>query len=351
MSKTKNVLALLLPQKSFLVTPILMYLNIGIFILMVASGVNAMEPTSESLLAWGANFRPSTLGGELWRLFTSCFLHIGFFHLAMNMYALWYIGILLEPLLGSFKFALAYLLTGIFSSVASLWWNDLVVSAGASGAIFGMYGVFLSMLTTNLIPKAERKQLLTSIGIFIVYNLIYGLKGGVDNAAHIGGLVSGCILGYTFYPGLRWKENKTADKILIPIGATLLSILALLLFFNTSNDIGKYYKKMEKITELETKALEFYNLPTNTAKEKMLVECKDHGIIYWDECLTILDEVKELNLPSDLKDRNVLLIEYCTYRKQTYEFLYKSISNDTDQYSHAIDSLNQKVDLVVKKLQ
>ena len=123
-------------------------------------------------------------------MITNCFLHIGILHLAFKMYALIFIGVLLEPYLGKLRFAVAYLLTGVFASVASLYWHDHTVSAGASGAIFGMYGVFLAMLTTNLIPKSVRKGLLASIGLFVAYNLLYGLKGwGIDaNAAHIGGL-------------------------------------------------------------------------------------------------------------------------------------------------------------------
>jgi rhomboid protease GluP len=78
------------PMQGFFITPLLIDLNILIFILMVISGVNIMLPDNESLLNWGANFRPMTLGGQGWRLLTNCFLHIGIFHLLMNMYALLY---------------------------------------------------------------------------------------------------------------------------------------------------------------------------------------------------------------------------------------------------------------------
>ena len=81
---------------------------------MAINGVNIMLPDNGSLLNWGANFRPMTLDGQWWRLLTNCFLHIGIFHLLMNMYALLYIGVLLEPLLGRTRFLSAYLLTGFF---------------------------------------------------------------------------------------------------------------------------------------------------------------------------------------------------------------------------------------------
>ena len=128
-----------------------------------------------------------------------------------------YIGLLLEPRLGTIRFLGAYILTGIAASITSLWWHDLTISAGASGAIFGMYGVFLAMLTTNLIEKSARKALLTSIGVFVFYNLVNGMKGGIDNAAHIGGLVSGLLTGYAFYPSLKRPEAINLKFSLIKI--------------------------------------------------------------------------------------------------------------------------------------
>ena len=138
----------------------------------------------------------------------------------MNMYALLYIGVLLEPILGRSRFISAYLLTGLTASITSLWWHDLTISAGASGAIFGMYGVFLAMLTTNVIEEAKRKALLTSIAIFVGYNLIYGLKGGIDNAAHIGGLLGGLVIGYASILSLKKPEcdHTSAESRDISIG-------------------------------------------------------------------------------------------------------------------------------------
>jgi rhomboid protease GluP len=196
-------LSLFIPGKEYFVTPILIYINVLIFILMIFSGVGVMEPEGQDLIKWGANFRPLTLNGQWWRLISCCFIHIGAVHLLMNMYALMYIGLLLEPHLGRLKFLAAYLLTGIAASTVSLLWHDHTISAGASGAIFGMYGVFLAMLTTNLIEKSARKPLLASIVVFVLWNLANGMKGGIDNAAHIGGLVSGLLMGYAFYPLLK----------------------------------------------------------------------------------------------------------------------------------------------------
>ncbi|HXC05662.1 MAG TPA: rhomboid family intramembrane serine protease, partial [Bacteroidia bacterium] len=93
-------LSIFVPSRGYWVTPIITNLNIGVFLIMVISGVSFTSPSVQSLLDWGANIKALTLGGEPWRLFTCIFLHIGVLHLLMNMYALVYIGLLLEPILG-----------------------------------------------------------------------------------------------------------------------------------------------------------------------------------------------------------------------------------------------------------
>jgi rhomboid protease GluP len=213
--KITNFFSIFKPVEGYYITPILLNLNLAIFVAMVLSGVHFFLPETESLVNWGANFKPVTLAGQWWRLLTCCFIHIGILHLLLNMYALLYIGLILEPYLGKTRFLAAYLLSGVAASMTSLWWHDLTVSAGASGAIFGMYGVFLAMLTTNLLDKSVKKALLTSIAVFISYNLMNGFKpnSGIDNAAHIGGLLSGLLIGYAFVPALKKHENTNSTTL------------------------------------------------------------------------------------------------------------------------------------------
>jgi membrane associated rhomboid family serine protease len=151
---------LFIPTKGYFIAPILLNINILVFILMVFNGVNIFHPNVLLLQKWGANIRPLTLEGEWWRLLTSCFLHTSIFHLIGNMSALIYIGLLLEPLLGRLSFFSAYILTGITASLTSLCLHNMITSAGASGAIMGMYGVFLALLTTKLIELEKRNLLL-----------------------------------------------------------------------------------------------------------------------------------------------------------------------------------------------
>lgn len=192
----------LVPSKSYMTTPLLVYANVLVFIAMVIAGLSPIQPTAQALYQWGGNFRQAVVAGEWWRLITYNFLHGGAMHLLGNTFALLYIGMFLEPLMGKFRFASAYLVTGVCAGLMSLAIHPFSVGVGASGAIFGMYGIFLSMLTTNHIKKTLRKTMLRSILFFIVFNLMMGLQGNTDNAAHIGGLLAGVIIGYIYYPGI-----------------------------------------------------------------------------------------------------------------------------------------------------
>jgi rhomboid protease GluP len=346
----KDFFSIFKPKQGFFITPILLDLNILIFILMAIRGVNIMQPDNVSLLNWGANFRPMTLEGEWWRLLTNCFLHIGIFHLLMNLYALLYIGVLLEPHLGKTRFISAYLLTGIAASIASLWWHDLTISAGASGAIFGMYGVFLAMLTTNLIEKEARKALLTSIVIFVGYNLIYGLKGGIDNAAHVGGLIGGLVIGYALIPSLKRPDESNLKFGTIGLLSILILLSSFFVYKKIPNDIGKYDAKIKEFVSMESMALEVYSLPENTPNEKILYGLKDRGIYYWNENIKLIDSFKDMDLPLEIRTRNKILKEYCELRIKSYELLCKAISEDTDQYKSQIEDYNHKIEAKIKEL-
>jgi rhomboid protease GluP len=348
--KISNIFSIFIPTEGYYVTPIIVNINLIIFILMILSGVNVFLPDNESLLLWGANFRPATLDGQWWRLLTSCFLHIGILHLAMNLYALVYIGLMLEPRLGKTRFLSAYLLSGIGGSAASLFWHDLTISAGASGAIFGMYGVFLAMLTTNLIEKAARQTMLTSVVIFVGYNLVTGIRGGIDNAAHIGGLVTGIVAGYSFYISLIRPEDANRKYLTIILPAIIGVAAAVFVYTNTSNDVGVYQKKMEAFVVLEEKALSIYSKLDNTPTDELLREINEISIPSWKEGVKLINETEKLDIPETLRERNRSLLEYCQIRIESYETLYKAISEDTDKYTPEIEEYNRRLEALIKQL-
>lgn len=205
----KEMLEFFIPKKGFFVTPIIIDLNLLIYIAMVISGFGLVSFKGSDLLNWGANFRPLTTDGEWWRLLTSTFLHGGLMHILANMYGLLFVGIFLEPLLGAKKYAFVYLLTGILASVASIWWYEATVSIGASGAIFGLYGFFLACLLLKVFPPDFGKAFLASTLVFVGFNLLMGFTGGIDNAAHIGGFLSGFLLGFIMSRQLKQQTETT----------------------------------------------------------------------------------------------------------------------------------------------
>jgi rhomboid protease GluP len=336
------------PTRGFFITPILMDLNIIIFIIMAICGVGLFSPSGEDLINWGANLRPLTIEGQWWRLITCCFLHIGIIHLLLNMYALMYIGILLEPYLGKTRFLSAYLLTGLAASMASLWWHEQTISAGASGAIFGMYGVFLAMLTTDLIEKNARKSLLASIVVFVGYNLLSGLKGEVDNAAHIGGLISGIIIGYAFIPSLKNEDNKNLKRYTVGC-LTILTLVSCFFIYNSfSNDTAAYLEKMKTFTTNESMALEVYKLSSDkTPKEDLLREIKDRGIYYWEENLKLIADADKLNIPERAHIVNQKLKTYCELRIKSYWLNYKAIEEGTDKHNAEIAAYDDQIKALI----
>lgn len=213
-NEIKEFLDFIKPKEGFFITPVLIYLNTLIFLIMVFAGLGFMSFHGQDLLKWGANFRPSTINGEWWRLLTNTFLHGGLIHLLSNMFGLLFVGTFIEPILGRTKYLIIYLATGILASCASIWWYDATVSVGASGAIFGLYGLFLGLLLTKVFPPDFSKAFLTTTLIFIGYNLLMGLTGGIDNSAHIGGLLSGFIIGILISNSLKEESENKLTKII-----------------------------------------------------------------------------------------------------------------------------------------
>src|ERR1700687_6229578 len=186
--------------RRFLESPtiVLIALNTLVYLMMAFQGRSFLSFDSELLLNWGANSGALTSGGQWWRLLTSTFEHGGLLHIALNMWCLYSLGWLAELLFGRSRFTLLYLLCGIGGSLGSICWRGNSLSVGASGAIFGIAGALIPamMLHGNPQLRAALKGHLTSIGLFVFYNLAFGAAvRGIDNAAHIGGLLTGVVLG------------------------------------------------------------------------------------------------------------------------------------------------------------
>jgi rhomboid protease GluP len=182
-------------------TTALLAINLAVYTAMVLTGAGFWEMNGSALLKWGANFGPMTLSGEYWRLVTAGFLHGGLLHIAFNMWCLWSLGELSERLFGKWQTFAIYLVTGVGGSLLSIASDSNRFEVGASGAIFGIAGALLAGVKFgNLTISSGEKRAITSSMIFFVgINFMLGqssfMGGRVDNMCHLGGFVTGLLIG------------------------------------------------------------------------------------------------------------------------------------------------------------
>lgn len=207
-----------------------------------AVDVHDNDALTNTLIAFGAKDNDLILRGQYWRFITPIFLHANALHVGLNMLNLIVLGVFLERLLGHVRFLLIYLLTGIVSIIASFYFAPQQVSVGASGAIFGLVGAYsiFVLVHRRAFPRGGIPALLWLV-IIVGLNLSIGLfVQNVDNYAHMGGLFSGCLLGWCFTPLYRLSDtNVLIDKhalsrrwplaFLTILGTLVIAILALYL--------------------------------------------------------------------------------------------------------------------------
>jgi rhomboid protease GluP len=214
--------------------------NCAVFLWMCLHGVSPLRlPTPEELLHFGATSTSLELGGQWYRLLTATFVHVGSIHLAMNMWCLWNLGMLGEPLLGAWGLTAVYILTGIAGNLLSMGVNvalgEDAVGAGASGAVFGIAGILIVLLSNKRlpIPWPELKRLRRSVIQFAVLNLIIGGATifmdiiRTDNSAHVGGFLSGLALGVPLVPRMTAGRTRylSRQKITFAMAAFLLALV------------------------------------------------------------------------------------------------------------------------------
>jgi rhomboid protease GluP len=216
-------------------TYVLVGINCAVFVAMVLSGVSLLDPDSDQLIHWGADFGLLVMhNNEWWRLLTATFVHVGIVHLGLNMWCLWNLGLLGEPLLGPIGLLAVYVITGVAGNLLSVAIHPQIPGAGASGAIFGIAGVLILLLKSPLlpVPPAELKRLRQSVIYFAALNLIIGLGTAIlpspvktDNMAHLGGFLSGLLVGVPLLPRIGAPRDKFLRRQWISFGAAILLLL------------------------------------------------------------------------------------------------------------------------------
>ena len=215
-------------------TALFIAINVGLFLWQVLTGVNITSPSLVDAIHWGADYAPLTFLEEPTRLFTSMFFHFGLIHLMLNMWALYIFGSVAEQLFGRFYYLGLYILAGLMGSLLSgfidiqntvqlLQTNDPklfpTVSAGASGAVMGIGGALTILSLLPILPKQrfilDKKTLVMVMGI----NLFIGFTmPGINNAAHIGGILTGAVLAAIWYMGQRMHKPNLGFMLGLGVG-------------------------------------------------------------------------------------------------------------------------------------
>lgn len=335
------------------VTPAVVVLNVLVFVAMVAKGVSVMNPSIDHLLHWGANYAPRTAAGQWWRLLTNTFVHVGLIHIAMNMIGLWQIGGLVERLLGHRAFLLVYLVSGVCGSLASMWWNPHVVSAGASGAVFGIFGVLGAYLIRHRqsFPAPIRSQLQNNVLFFVGLNVVFGLQQTrIDMAAHLGGLVAGFLATLLVSRPLLTEPSRASlwREIAVAVMTAAL-VAAAVLFFPRPADV---HAEMGRFQDVERQAIDTYNRAlerrqSNEISDQQLVRILDTEVLPpWDDYRERLRALK--HVPAEYAKRMENLELYMDLRGRGWSALSQALRTNDDAKAEEARQLQRQAEAQLK---
>lgn len=211
------------------ITSAIIAVNVAVFIGMALSGASLVNPNSEALIRWGALTGFHTIFVQPWRMLTANYVHIGLLHIALNMWCLWNLGFLAEKIFDRWTYFLSYTVAGTAGSLVSLAIHPNQIGAGASGAVFGMAGALIAALYLGHLPvhPGALKSTLKSLISFAGYNLVFGaVVPGIDNSAHLGGLLSGLLLGAVLAPHLMSPPGvRNRWRLIIFVAAAVILVL------------------------------------------------------------------------------------------------------------------------------
>jgi rhomboid protease GluP len=341
----------------------LVAINTAVFIAMLFGGAEWFRPGGQAQIAWGSNFGPYTTEGEWWRLLTAEFIHFGLLHLFFNMVALVSFGPLVERLYGSLPYLLIYLLTGILGSLASISWHPAINSAGASGAIFGILGALLvaSLRAGDRFPEDMARPIRRVAVIVVGWALYSGFRHeGVDNAAHLGGLASGFILGLVAAP-LTGGEKLYSRRFilgLLPMIPTAAMLLAGGIWWAQRGAVslagdGLYYhtahwlRRREPLVNAEFNSALRQDGRDHTA---LIPTLEKHVIPFWHAAA---DRLAAIELPARSPNDDVLddLQDLADRREKAFQLLDAGLrKNDVQVIGAAGRELKQIDQMIAKRI-
>jgi membrane associated rhomboid family serine protease len=321
-------------RNNYVSTFVLLGLNVIVFAWLAIQQNSLMMKGNADVLAIlhaGANLNPFTLAGEPWRIITAMFLHIGVIHLLVNMLSLYSLGKMLEPVLGTTKFLLIYFFCGIAAGLCSLFFNLYTISAGASGALFGLYGY---MLGTELMESYHDRQrlgtVLINFIIFVIISAYFTTLFAVDMAGHVGGGIAGIVLSL-----LHYRFKGLAESRSLVVGLVLISCSMLLL----PKDQLHYYRIFQRVLYTEKLMNKIYR---NSRDDQQLKDSLAFVVPKWDSIYTSLRHLGDVR--QELTRDTATLGTYVRLRKQDAVYRMMLIERESYVYMDSLEIINTRMD-------
>lgn len=270
------------------ITYALIAINVLVFLVMVVSGVSPTAPNASDLIVWGADFGIYTVHGQWWRVVTSMFIHIGVLHLFYNMAAFFYVGPTVERMFGNIGFLVLYFVSGIGGGLFALCLNPMQIHAGASGAIFGVYGALLAMLLRerDSIPPEVLAKLKRYVSVFIVYNLVNSLQPNISMSAHVGGLVTGFLCGLIAALPLDAEgvDGRAGRNMLVAGAGLLLCVIGVFSVHAKYPNLERMKDVLEQFDTVEAKTQRTFKSANDRNQQKQLTNAQfadsiDHDML------------------------------------------------------------------------
>lgn len=340
-------------------TQAILAINVGVFGVMVFSGVHPFLPTTESLIAWGANYGPATLAGQWWRLLSCAFVHIGLLHVAFNMWALWSVGQMVERLVGNLGFLALYVISGLAGSTASVAWNPSVVSAGASGAVFGVFGALLGFILwqRDAVPPAVFRDLRNSTVACLAYNIFFGMSvKGIDNAAHLGGLAAGFLCGLVLSQRLEQATagSRLIRNLLVSVAGGAAILAAIHFAPKAPADVFALVNEFKTFSAMERELITAYNAAVQQCNNGQMQPAAFADMIQrdilprWREQRARLERYQDL--PADLAQTHAKLLRYMALRDESWDLRVEAIRDNNRSKADQADRTAREADALAKEL-
>ncbi len=340
------------PKQRPILTYILIAINILVWLLINAVSLFSADSYDSLLVTYGAKINALILQGEFWRFITPIFLHAGLLHLGANSYSLFYLGTQTELFFGPKRFTVIYLFSGLMGSIASFAFSASP-SVGASGAIFGLMGAMLYIIYRRpaLLQTSLGINLVTIIGI----NLALGFTNvGIDNYAHIGGLIGGFLITGTFYNA---NQNKTKKIWLSGTRALFVAIFIALgvLIYGFYAPMNRVFTMLDDLTN--------YNVEENwvdaekTAEDILKINSINDGVKAetlwglsiaeamqekWEESIEHAEQLVDTHPSTGHYLLGILYYDMGEYSSAREELLLSKMAGP--EYADWVDSLISEID-------